>query len=79
MLKSMDQWGAFIFFAGWCFLGLVYVFFVVPETSNMTTEEISAVFEGSLFTAYRRTKTNTIVGTTVVENHDDEESIKKGR
>ncbi|KAH7128928.1 general substrate transporter [Dactylonectria macrodidyma] len=61
ILKSMDQWGAFIFFAGWCFLRLLYVFFVVPETSNMSTEEINAVFEGPLFTAYRRTKNNTIL------------------
>ncbi|KAM0548436.1 hypothetical protein ACHAPJ_009922 [Fusarium lateritium] len=77
MLKSMDQWGAFIFFAGWCFLGLAYVFFVVPETSNMSTEEINAVFEGPLFTAYRRSKTNTIIGTEEFDHGDDGHSLNK--
>ncbi|KAF4949237.1 hypothetical protein FSARC_13543 [Fusarium sarcochroum] len=75
MLKSMDQWGAFIFFAGWCFLGLAYVFFVVPETSNMSTEEINAVFEGPLFTAYRRSKTNTITGRAEYAHGDDVQSL----
>ncbi|KAJ4253358.1 hypothetical protein NW762_010513 [Fusarium torreyae] len=77
MLKSMDQWGAFIFFAGWCFLGLAYVFFVVPETSNMSTEEINAVFEGPLFTAYRRSKTNTIIGMEEYDHGDDGHSLNK--
>lgn len=77
ILKSMDQWGAFIFFAGWCFLGLIYVFFVVPETSNMSTEEINAAFEGPLFTAYRRTRKSTLEANTVYDHGDDEQSITK--
>ncbi|KAF5012116.1 hypothetical protein FDECE_1833 [Fusarium decemcellulare] len=72
ILKSMNEWGAFIFFAGWCFLGLLYVFFVVPETSHMSTEEISAVFEGPLFTAYRRTKRHIIEATAVPDLGDDQ-------
>ncbi|RMJ03411.1 hypothetical protein CDV36_015064 [Fusarium kuroshium] len=76
ILESMDQWGAFIFFAGWCFLGLVYVFFVVPETAHMSTEEISAVFEGPLFTAYKRSKTSTIVGSSPSHNREGLEKAK---
>ncbi|TPX13735.1 uncharacterized protein E0L32_005938 [Thyridium curvatum] len=56
LLKTTDNWGAFLFFAGWCFLGLVYVFFMVPEVSGLTVEEIDHLFKGSWFTAYKRSQ-----------------------
>jgi hypothetical protein len=46
MLKSMDNWGTFLFFAGWCFVSLVYVFVAVPETAGLSLEHIDALFEG---------------------------------
>lgn len=41
----MDNWGAFLFFAGWCFIALVYVFFAVPETAGLPLEHIDSLFE----------------------------------
>jgi hypothetical protein len=49
MLSSMDNWGAFLFFAGWCFISLVYVFVAVPETAGLSLEHIDALFEGSFW------------------------------
>lgn len=49
----MDNWGAFIFFAGWCFISLIYVFLMVPETAGYSLEELDRVFEGSWFMAFR--------------------------
>ena len=49
----MDNWGAFIFFAGWCFVSLIYVFLMVPETAGYSLEELDQIFEGSWFMAFR--------------------------
>lgn len=46
MLSSMHNWGTFLFFAGWCFVALVYVFFAVPETAGLSLEQLDALFEG---------------------------------
>ncbi|KAF2029382.1 general substrate transporter [Setomelanomma holmii] len=46
MLKSMDNWGTFLFFAGWCFLSLIYVFVAVPETAGLSLEQLDELFEG---------------------------------
>jgi hypothetical protein len=58
----MDNWGAFIFFAGWCFVSLIYVFLMVPETAGYSLEELDRIFEGSWFMAFRtKTRTSTDV------------------
>jgi hypothetical protein len=46
MLKNMDNWGTFLFFAGWCFLSLIYVFVAVPETAGLSLEQLDVLFEG---------------------------------
>jgi hypothetical protein len=46
MLKSMDNWGTFLFFAGWCSLSLIYVFVAVPETAGLSLEQLDVLFEG---------------------------------
>lgn len=53
ILSNMDNWGAFIFFAGWCFIALVYVFLMVPEIAGLSMEEMDAIFSGPWFTAWR--------------------------
>lgn len=53
LLDDTNNWGAFLFFAGWCFLGLIYVFFMVPETAGLSVEEVDRIFEGPWFKAYR--------------------------
>ncbi|KIV92479.1 hypothetical protein PV10_03773 [Exophiala mesophila] len=56
LLSDTNNWGAFIFFASWCFIAIIYVFMAVPEVSGLTVEEIETLFEGPWFTAYRRPK-----------------------
>lgn len=53
ILSKMDNWGAFIFFAGWCFIALLYVFFMVPEIAGLSMEEMDEIFKGSWFNAWR--------------------------
>ncbi|KAK0387044.1 hypothetical protein NLU13_5357 [Sarocladium strictum] len=53
ILANMHNWGAFIFFAGWCFIALLYVFFMVPEIAGLSMEEMDEIFKGSWFNAWR--------------------------
>ena len=62
LLKKTDNWGAFIFFAAWCFLAIVYVFFVVPEVAGLSVEEIEVLFQGPWFNAYKRSKRSVLTG-----------------
>lgn len=36
--------GAFCWYAGWNFFGWVYAYFLLPETKNLTLEELDVVF-----------------------------------
>ncbi|CBF80575.1 hypothetical protein AN8448.2 [Aspergillus nidulans FGSC A4] len=54
LLAQTNNWGAFIFFAAWCFVALVYVYLMVPETSGLSVEAMDKVFEGPWFNAARR-------------------------
>ncbi|KAH8689880.1 general substrate transporter [Talaromyces proteolyticus] len=60
LLTETKNWGAFLFFAGWCFIALFYVFFLVPETSGLSLEELNAVFEQPLWKAYLSTRKKTM-------------------
>lgn len=75
LLSSTNNWGAFIFFASWCSLALVYVYLMVPETSNMSVEQINHIFEGSWLNARRRAKE---FGNPHIDDSDDSrESLEK--
>jgi len=63
----MDNWGAFIFFAGWCFVALVYVFFAVPETAGLPLEHIDSLFEGPWWNAYSQSRRLRQRGFTITE------------
>ena len=56
LLQSMDNWGAFAFYAVWCAIALGYVYLVVPEIATLSLEEINEVFRGHWFKAYQQTK-----------------------
>ncbi|PLB52250.1 general substrate transporter [Aspergillus steynii IBT 23096] len=56
LLTNTHNWGAFLFFAGWCFVALLYVFFIVPETAGLGLESLDAVFEQPLWKAYLSTR-----------------------
>ncbi|KPM37052.1 hypothetical protein AK830_g9525 [Neonectria ditissima] len=59
LLKQTNNWGAFIFFAAWCFIALFYVYLMVPETSGLSVEEMDEIFKGSWFNAARFSKRST--------------------
>lgn len=63
LLKTTNNWGAFIFFAGWCFISLLYVYLMVPETSGLSVEEMDDIFRGSWFNAARRSQKQTTIHT----------------
>lgn len=56
LLANTHDWGAFIFFAGWCGLSIVYVYLVVPEVSGLSVEELDSLFTGPWFSAYKQKK-----------------------
>lgn len=56
MLSSMHNWGTFLFFAGWCFVSLIYVFIAVPETAGLSLEALDHLFEGPFWQMTRRAK-----------------------
>ncbi|KAF7631932.1 hypothetical protein AFLA_012779 [Aspergillus flavus NRRL3357] len=49
LLTGLHTWGAFVLFAGFCIVALVYTFFLVPETSGLSLEEINKIFERPLY------------------------------
>lgn len=56
LLSKTHNWGAFLFFAAWCFIAILYVYFMVPELAGLSVEEIDGVFTGPWFTAHRQSK-----------------------
>jgi hypothetical protein len=56
MLKSMDNWGTFLFFAGWCFVASLYVYVAVPETAGLSMEATDKLFEGPFWQTSRRAR-----------------------
>lgn len=56
LLSKTHSWGAFLFFAAWCFIAILYVYFMVPELAGLRVEEIDGVFTGLWFTAHRQSK-----------------------
>jgi sugar porter (SP) family MFS transporter len=44
MLHSFTPQGAFGWYAGWCLLGWIIIYFVLPETKGKTLEELDSVF-----------------------------------
>ncbi|CAF3613018.1 unnamed protein product [Rotaria sp. Silwood1] len=44
MLVAFKPQGAFSWYAGWCLIGWVAIFFVLPETKGRTLEELDQVF-----------------------------------
>lgn len=38
------EWGTYIFFAGFLLVGICWVYFFLPETKNVTLEEMDKVF-----------------------------------
>ena len=45
MQAGLTVQGTYWFFGGWCFVGFVFVYFLLPETKGKTLEEIEALFD----------------------------------
>lgn len=71
----MDDWGAFIFFAGWCFISLIYVYLMVPEIAGLSVEEIDDLFRGPWFNAYKRSKQRTVITSVESEETVEEQCV----
>ncbi|KAL3485484.1 general substrate transporter [Aspergillus germanicus] len=56
LLSSTNNWGAFIFFAGWCGVAWIYVFTLVPEVAGLHSSEIEELFKGRWGGAWRGRK-----------------------
>ncbi|CAG9981075.1 unnamed protein product [Clonostachys byssicola] len=56
ILTNMDNWGAFIFFAGWCLVSLIYVFFTVPELAGVSVEQLDDLFTGPWWQIYKKSR-----------------------
>lgn len=67
LLKSMDTWGAFLFFVGWCILAFFYTLFFVPETSGLSLEEMEAIFQRPMY-RMRKTGTKSLLEEEIVGN-----------
>ncbi|GAM40910.1 hypothetical protein TCE0_041f13625 [Talaromyces pinophilus] len=74
LLSNTHNWGAFLFFAGWCFLALIYAFLVVPETAGVDLEKLDALFEGPWWNQYKRPKALVIESVETGQNSDNEET-----
>ncbi|KAF4461424.1 quinate transport [Fusarium albosuccineum] len=79
ILESMHNWGAFIFFAGWCFVSLIYVFLAVPETAGLPLEHIDALFECAWWQIRTKAKTmhvDAITGRGIDEEDSEREDVQ---
>ena len=45
LVEAFTPVGAFGWYAAWNFFGWVYCYFLLPETKNLTLEELDTVFE----------------------------------
>ncbi|KAJ4303673.1 hypothetical protein N0V90_002574 [Kalmusia sp. IMI 367209] len=45
LVRAFTPQGAFGWYAAWNFFGLVYCYFLLPETKNLTLEELDTVFD----------------------------------
>lgn len=62
ILSSFNQWGAFLFFAAWCAVAILYTYLMIPEVSGLNVEEIEEIFKGPWFKAYRTARRTDIEG-----------------
>jgi hypothetical protein len=61
LLARTNNWGAFLFFSAWCFVAIIYAYFVVPETAGQGLEKIDRLFEQPLWKAYKGQKSGASV------------------
>ncbi len=75
LLENTNNWGAFIFFAGWCGFSLLYVYLLVPEISGMSVEEMDSVFTGPWLAARKYKKPAAVAAAEVASDTENEDGI----
>ncbi|KAL1988827.1 hypothetical protein VTN96DRAFT_7711 [Rasamsonia emersonii] len=55
MFVSLDVWGAYVFWACICFLGIVILGILAPETKGVPMERMGELFEGPWYLRWRAT------------------------
>lgn len=50
LLAATNRWGAFVFFGSICVVGLIYVFFAMPETAGRSLESLDSLFQRPWYT-----------------------------
>lgn len=73
LLEATNNWGAFVFFATWCCLAIGYVFFVVPEVTGLSAEQIEDVFRSPWYSAYRSAR---LSGNDKFHDRNDKDDIE---
>ncbi|KAL4876985.1 hypothetical protein BJY04DRAFT_231142 [Aspergillus karnatakaensis] len=53
LLAATHRWGAFLFFGVICLVGLVYVFFAMPDTTGRSLEALDQLFDRPWYTVYQ--------------------------
>lgn len=48
------QWGTFILFAGFIAFGIVFTYFLIPETANLSLEDMDVLFSTPGFASQKR-------------------------
>ncbi|KAM0547312.1 hypothetical protein ACHAPJ_010447 [Fusarium lateritium] len=62
ILSSFHQWGAFLFFAAWCAVAIVYTYLMVPEVAGLSVEDIEELFRGPWLNARKSTQRSVVQG-----------------
>lgn len=73
MLENLTLAGTFLFFALINFLGLIVLYYVMPETEGKSLTEIEEYFGGK-----RKKKTTTVIGTELMPLHDKSVVVANG-
>jgi len=71
LVEAFTEQGAFGWYAAWNFFGWVYCYFLLPETKNLTLEELDTVFDigNKQFASYYTAKLPWYIQTKVLRRH----------
>lgn len=75
LLNRTNNWGAFVFFAGWCAGALLYVYLLVPEIAGLSVEEIDRIFKGPWLANSRQFKPRGSSSLSILEGQETNQKM----
>lgn len=75
LLNRTNNWGAFVFFAGWCAGALLYVYLLVPEIAGLSVEEIDRIFKGPWLANSRQFKPRESSSLSILEGQETNQKM----